>query len=716
MADFSEKYKRLYEQWLLKEAQQVIADLVAQNLPAPSLEDAKKAINMDPASQAKWKNSDEYKRIGALSKTATTVNRFSEMLTRRRAAAIREENPGTSEEDAFKQAEKDVENREANDRGSVSRSKDPFAAKILLDISNTLMDIAENVSLITEGLPDLRGQGTPAAPAVNTLRQEEENRERGGIKNAAVGVLKTAPDRIFGAFEKIFAILTPVLLGFLIGLTDLNDPLELVTDALIAFAAFIGGRFLYQLLKNVTIAAIMKLFTRTPTVPGTNIPGTGGINPNPNTPNPNPNPNTPNPSAPVDRDQRYGFLVKIANGIKDLGAGIGAFIASFFQGFATGIAAFANPRTIGGIAVIIGATAAIGGLAKLFKEGDLKPEDFITVGAGLVTLAGGLWALSKAIPAAAAITAGAKPLAIALGIVAAAILVIGASLIPGAYAFSLFGEALEKTTNNLSKLTKIDVDALYKVAEGLATFSAAMSLGTLATLAPSIFGADSPVDQVLDFAKKAKEAGLMEAAKSVDTLTSSLKNLNSLQLNNLDKVGEGIGSISDGIAKFSGANVISGWGNFIKGFLNRITGGTTPVEQIIKLAKDSSGIYQAGVGIQALGNGMVSFNSVDPKKVSETIKQVTSISEEQLKILSTFAVVGTQIRQMQSLERERDEVNEKQMARKEVPTEPQQPSINVAKGGDNYNNANYYGPPMQAEPWQKGMGFAPPIGSNCAFG
>ncbi len=259
MADLSEKYKRLYEQWLLKEAQQFIDDLVAQSVPAPSLEDAKKAINMDPASQAAWRQSDEFKRVGALNTTLTTKNRFSEMLTRRRAAKIMEENPGTSEEDAFKEAEKDVATREANDLGSVSRSKDPVAAKILLDISNTLMDIAENVALITEGMPDLLGAST--ATPTNNLKKEEEDREalgkrlKGNLADAGMSLVSTG----FGFFEKLFAILTPFIAGFLLSFTDLLDPVKLLKQALLLLSAFIVGKLIYQLGKAVTFTLLERL-------------------------------------------------------------------------------------------------------------------------------------------------------------------------------------------------------------------------------------------------------------------------------------------------------------------------------------------------------------------------------------------------------------------------------------------------------------------------
>ena len=131
------------------------------------------------------------------------------------------------------------------------RSDAEVQKDLLTKIFNTLFDISKNVSAIVDNLPDLKGEATPK---VDTLKQEELSREsrEGGVKKAAFGVLSTAPSSIFGAFEKILAILTPILIGFALAFVDLTDPIDLVKKALIGFAAFIAGKFIFQLIKSVT--------------------------------------------------------------------------------------------------------------------------------------------------------------------------------------------------------------------------------------------------------------------------------------------------------------------------------------------------------------------------------------------------------------------------------------------------------------------------------
>lgn len=597
---------------------------------------------------------------------------------------------------------------------------------LLTQIASSLLQISSNVASMSNILPDLLDaqKALVGATEGDALTQEELARE-GKLsvgKQAAVGVLSGAPGSIFGAFEKVFAILTPLLLGFALTLTDLNDPIELVKDALKAFAIFMGGKFLYQLLKSVTIAVVTEKvkgifagraagsaaggITAATTggiagdVAGQTTGGAGG--------------------APV---ERIGALTKIGKGIADLGSGIGQAITSFFAGFANGLVAFGQAGVLKGIGNLLLLSAGMGAIAFLLKMGDVKWSDMVVAGVGLVSLAAGITALGN--PAAIrAMNALANPAA-AKGLAATslAILAIGTSFIAGAYAFKLFGEALKlvgegssKMVDNLSRLSEIDAKKLADIGPaitgiglGFAAFNAAMAVGALSGIGQSIarfFGAESPMEQVLRFSKEAKDADLMGAAKSIDAFTASLQKLNSLRLDNLNQIGLGLASMSAGLVSFSAANVVSGVSNLVDGFLSFVSGGKTPIEQIIKLSKDSSGIYQAGMGIEALGSGMVSFNSVDPKRVTETVQIVTNLTKEQIEVLSKIAVVGTQIQQAQTLERTRNEVDEKKNAREQDIAQPTQQNINVSTGGTSVTNTTVNHRPLQAEeaPMSRGLG------------
>jgi len=264
-----------------------------------------------------------------------------------------------------------------------------------------------------------------------------------------------------------------------------------------------------------------------------------------------------------------------------------------------------------------------------------------------------------------------------LAATAIAIAVLGAALIPGAYAFNLFGEALklagegtEKMVDNLFRLSEIDAGkllqlgpALMSVGAGFLAFSAAMGMGALAGIGQSIasfFGAESPIDLVLNFAKDAADADIVGAAKAVDQLTKSLQKLSGLELENLNQIGEGLTSLSLGMGAFAVAGVASGLSNLVTGFLSTITGQKTPIEQIQELAKDSKAIYDAGTGVESLGKGLSAFNSIDPEKITRTIEYLDNLDDAQLKKLSSLSAVGTQQAQTQQLAGAREQAQSAQ--------------------------------------------------------
>ena len=624
-----------------------------------------------------WKKSAEYKKLQRDSETGlyatqtvTTTNRFTEMLTKKRAARIIEEKPGTTEEAAFAEAEKDVLKRETDDKKNVSESADPISAKILTNISSILMDISEDVLAIRESGP-------------NGLDAAEAGREKGGKKEDKEKDKASQVESFVERLAKIVSVfLIPAFLGFMSKFVDLTSATGLLKAAFVGLIAYFGSKALLTLIAT----SLIKLFSNvgkiflsklvgaklpTPTVPGT-TPVPGGTPTVPGTATGGP------ATGPAGKAVKpISALTTLGKGIKDLGAGIGAAIYSFFAGFAKGLAAFGNPKTALGIALMVGATAALGGLALLFKKGDIKWEDFIAVGVGLGSLALGIMALGNPLVI-TAMNALANPAAAkGLAATAIAIAVLGAALIPGAYAFNLFGEALklagegtEKMVDNLFRLSEIDAGkllqlgpALISVGAGFLAFSAAMGMGALAGIGQSIasfFGAESPIDLVLNFAKDAADADIVGAAKAVDQLTKSLQKLSGLELENLNQIGEGLTSLSLGMGAFAVAGVASGLSNLVTGFLSTITGQKTPIEQIQELAKDSKSIYDAGRGVESLGKGLSAFNSIDPEKITRTIEYLDNLDDAQLKKLSSLSAVGTQQAQTQQLAGAREQAQSAQ--------------------------------------------------------
>lgn len=665
MGDVSKTYKLWYNVWLNKEAKRIIDDAVKAGIPPPSQEEARKIVQSDPEHEVKFRESalyDKYVVRGSSkgARNATTSDRFTASVLEKRAQQVMKEKPELSEEQAMKQADKDLQTRQDNEATDVAGSKDPVAAKILTNISSILMDISEDVIAIRESGPS----GLDAAEAA---------REK---QKSPLGTFEKKVKDVESFFERLAQVvsvfLIPLFLGFASKFIDFTDSFGLLKAAVVGFVAYLGSKLLMTAIIKSISSLFLSLGTaltakvlKTPTTP--TIPGT--------TPVPGGTPTAPGSAtggAAGKAAKPISALTTLGKGIKDLGAGIGAAIYSFFAGFAKGLATFANPKTIGGIAVIIGATAAIGGLAALFKAGGIEPKDFIAVGLGLVALAGGLLIMGSppVIAAANALGAALVPMAKAAGVIA----LLGAALIPGAYAFNLFGEALklagegtEKMIDNLFRLSEIDAGkllqlgpALMSVGAGFLAFNAAMAVGALAGIGQSIasfFGADSPIDTVLNFAKDAADADIVGAANAVDQLTKSLQKLSGLELDNLNQIGEGLTSLSLGMGAFAVSGVVSGLGNLVTGFLSKVTGQKTPVEQIQELAKDSKSIYDAGIGVESIGKGLTAFNSIDPDKITRTIEYLDNLDDTKLQRL---AAIGTQAAQTQQLAGAREQAQSAQ--------------------------------------------------------
>jgi hypothetical protein len=143
------------------------------------------------------------------------------------------------------------------------RSDAEVQKELLTKIFDTLFDISKNVSLMAEGFPDLleASKSVDKLKDTNNLKKEEEDREalgkrlKGNLADAGMSLVSTG----FGFFEKLFAILTPFIAGFLLSFTDLLDPVKLLKQALLLLSAFIVGKLIYQLGKAVTFTLLERL-------------------------------------------------------------------------------------------------------------------------------------------------------------------------------------------------------------------------------------------------------------------------------------------------------------------------------------------------------------------------------------------------------------------------------------------------------------------------
>ena len=144
-----------------------------------------------------------------------------------------------------------------------SKANTEVQKDLLTSIFNTLVDISKNVSLMTEGFPDLleASKSVDKLKGKNKLEEREKEQESmaSRLKASGANVIQNTAQGVFGFFEKIFAILTPFILGLALTLTDLNNPVQLLKDAFKVLAAFLVGKFIYQLGKALTMAFISKL-------------------------------------------------------------------------------------------------------------------------------------------------------------------------------------------------------------------------------------------------------------------------------------------------------------------------------------------------------------------------------------------------------------------------------------------------------------------------
>ena len=230
-------------------------------------------------------------------------------------------------------------------------------------------------------------------------------------------------------------------------------------------------------------------------------------------------------------DSGGGFLGAIGKGGKAIGKGIQGLLT----GLGAGLKAISNPKYLIGAGVLIALGTAMFITGKAFQE--FADINWANVGIGigvLVALGAAAFGLSFIAPA--------------IFIGALAIAALGASMIPAATAFALFGKALEMMTPFISAfgdaistvigsigsfLTSF-IDSLVQLASagpglimaagGLSAVSGALILFATAAAAGGIlsFFSDDPVGKFIELGKVAPD--LATAAGSIDKLSESIQN------------------------------------------------------------------------------------------------------------------------------------------------------------------------------------------------
>ncbi len=220
---------------------------------------------------------------------------------------------------------------------------------------------------------------------------------------------------------------------------------------------------------------------------------------------------------------------KMGGAIAGIGQGIGAAIGGVFQGIMQGIAdgikAFANVKTLAGVAVLGLLTGVVWGLSKALEN--FQSLDWSTLAKAGVALAG--------LIGAGALAGTFAPL---LGLGALALTALGGSIWVIGKGMEAMGDNLDKFVDGLQRLSSIDYSALLAVSGGLTALSLAM-------------------------------------------------------------------------AAFGAGQAAAGLGSFVGNLLTAVSGGKTPVEQIVDIGNAGPGVQQAATGIQSLADAMKSFSGLD---------------------------------------------------------------------------------------------------------
>lgn len=276
---------------------------------------------------------------------------------------------------------------------------------------------------------------------------------------------------------------------------------------------------------------------------------------------------------------------------------------------------------LGGLAVLAqalgkGSTAMIKGAAAILLLGAaVVPLAFglnLMKDVGFKTigvLAAGLVTLG----AAAAILSFASPFILAGSVAIAA---LGVALIPFGIALNLVAMALPAFTDSMAKMAEVDGMGLLKAAGGMLAMGGAMAL--MAPLLPFMM------------------LGAL-AAPSIRALGESLLVMNSVDFNNLSMAGNALASLGAGMAALSGGSLMSSISDGIGSFF----GADSPTEKIKNFIEgfkgiDYSGLFFASEGLLMLQQSILGL----PKALDLAMSYMNVLGEHFLSLTDSSIAIG----------------------------------------------------------------------------
>ncbi len=309
----------------------------------------------------------------------------------------------------------------------------------------------------------------------------------------------------------------------------------------------------------------------------------------------------------------------VGGAIAGIGKGAGEGISGFMKGLGKGLKALADKKYLISAAVLIALGGALFVTGKALKE--FVGLDFKSIAIGVVTL-GALAVMAKLIGKAA------KEIFIG----SLAIAALGASLIPAGFAFGMFSDI-----NWAGVGIGIGVlVALGAAAFGLSFIAPAIFIGAAAiavlgaALIPAAFAFDifgTALEKITPFFTVFAEAIKTVIGAVGDFLTNFVESLSKL-----GDAGPGLLIAAAGIAAVSAALIAFGAASAVGGVLNFFSGD--PVKKFIELGKVAPDLATASDSIDKLSDSIQSFDTGEPDKLEEFVDQIKRLSKLKLKTVA----------------------------------------------------------------------------------
>ncbi len=115
-------------------------------------------------------------------------------------------------------------------------------------------------------------------------------------------------------------------------------------------------------------------------------------------------------------------------------------------------------------------------------------------------------------------------------------------------------------------------------------------------------------------------AAMDKMGDGLQNFVDGLERLSNIQAGALWDVAGGLTALGAAFAVFGAGQAAAGLGSFVGNLLTKVSGGKSPVDQIVDIGNAGPGVQQAATGIQSLADAMKAFGGLD-KDALKPLKQ-----------------------------------------------------------------------------------------------